>query len=133
LILSAQTGGGYMSLAAALQDILAPYATATIAAPLPGSVATYYRSMSRYARWLWADHAGRRDKSAAYRTISGRAGPASHSIHTDDRTAHGGRRCRHGQSRTQRPLRGGHARQALCCDHLHTGSGGRQSRFYSAA
>src|SRR5690349_24413536 len=54
LILSAQTGGGHMSLAAALQELLEPYATATIAAPLPRSVAAYYRLTSRYARWLWA-------------------------------------------------------------------------------
>lgn len=54
LILTAKTGGGHMSLATALQDLLAPYAKATIAAPLPRSIATQYRLMSRYARWLWA-------------------------------------------------------------------------------
>src|SRR5262245_66368353 len=54
LILSAQTGGGHMSLAAALQELLEPYATATIAAPLPRSMGAQYRLMSRYARWLWA-------------------------------------------------------------------------------
>src|SRR5215203_1886338 len=54
LILSAQTGGGHMSLATALQDILAPYATAAIVEPLPKQIAAYYRWMSRHARWLWA-------------------------------------------------------------------------------
>jgi 1,2-diacylglycerol 3-beta-galactosyltransferase len=54
LILSAQTGGGHLSLATALQDLLALYATATIAEPLPRAVTTQYRFMSRHARWLWA-------------------------------------------------------------------------------
>jgi UDP-N-acetylglucosamine:LPS N-acetylglucosamine transferase len=54
LILSAQTGGGHMSLATALQELLAPYATAAIAEPLPQLIAAYYRWMSRHARWLWA-------------------------------------------------------------------------------
>src|SRR5262245_4884718 len=54
LILTAHTGGGHVSLAIALKDILSPYATATIAAPLPRSMAAHYRLMSRHARWLWA-------------------------------------------------------------------------------
>jgi UDP-N-acetylglucosamine:LPS N-acetylglucosamine transferase len=54
LILSAQTGGGHTSLAAALQDLLAPYATATIVEPLSPSIAAHYRFLSRHARWLWA-------------------------------------------------------------------------------
>ena len=54
LILSAQTGGGHMSLATALQDLLAPDITATIAEPLPRLIAAQYRWMSRHARWLWA-------------------------------------------------------------------------------
>jgi 1,2-diacylglycerol 3-beta-galactosyltransferase len=54
LILSAQTGGGHMSLATALQELLAPYTTAAIAEPLPRLIAAHYRWMSRHARWLWA-------------------------------------------------------------------------------
>src|SRR5690242_8937680 len=54
LILSAQAGSGHMSLATALADLLAAHAVSTIAEPLPRTIATQYRLMSRYARWLYA-------------------------------------------------------------------------------
>jgi 1,2-diacylglycerol 3-beta-galactosyltransferase len=43
-----------MSLATALQELLAPDITTVIAEPLPRLIAAQYRWMSRHARWLWA-------------------------------------------------------------------------------
>jgi UDP-N-acetylglucosamine:LPS N-acetylglucosamine transferase len=53
LILTAHTGGGHVSLATALEELLTPLAHVTVADPIPRSIAAQYRLMSRYARWLW--------------------------------------------------------------------------------
>src|SRR5262245_18192199 len=54
LILTATTGGGHVSLAEALRDLLAAHARVEIADPLPWLVQLHYRLVSRHARGLWA-------------------------------------------------------------------------------
>jgi len=56
LILTSKTGGGHMSLAEALRDLLQQNAalSITIVDPQPGFFHLHYRFVSRYALWLWA-------------------------------------------------------------------------------
>jgi len=54
LILTATTGGGHVSLAEALRDLLAAHARVEIVDPLPRLVQLHYRLVSRHARGLWA-------------------------------------------------------------------------------
>src|SRR5438477_1629470 len=54
LILTATTGGGHVSLAEALRDLLAAHARVEIVDPLPPLVQLHYRLVSRHARVLWA-------------------------------------------------------------------------------
>ncbi len=65
LILTSQTGGGHISLAEALRDLLetglqaedsksTKAAAITIVDPQPGFFHLHYRVVSRYALWLWA-------------------------------------------------------------------------------
>jgi len=53
LILTAQTGGGHLSLADALRDMLEPHYAVTIVEMLPAFFAAAYRFEGRHARWLW--------------------------------------------------------------------------------
>lgn len=68
LILTSKTGGGHISLAEALRDLIEGYAqehsngeaqrdaqaTITLLDPQPGFFHAHYRLVSRYALWLWA-------------------------------------------------------------------------------
>src|SRR5262245_51209935 len=54
LILTATTGGGHVSLAEALRDLLAAHAHVEIIDPFPRVVRLHYRLVSRYAPALWA-------------------------------------------------------------------------------
>ena len=71
LILTSKTGGGHISLAEALRDLLegnvqaegnnhdkvtkdTKVAAITIVDPQPGFFHLHYRIVSRYALWLWA-------------------------------------------------------------------------------
>lgn len=54
LILMAKTGGGHLSLAEALRDLLRPLAHATILDPSPPIIHYHYRLLSRHARWVWS-------------------------------------------------------------------------------
>jgi processive 1,2-diacylglycerol beta-glucosyltransferase len=54
LILTAGTGGGHISLAEALRDLLAEHATVQIVDPLPQLVQAHYRLLSRSFPALWA-------------------------------------------------------------------------------
>ncbi len=56
LILTSKTGGGHVSLAEALRDLLEAdgQLAITIVDPQPGLFQLHYRAVSRYALWLWA-------------------------------------------------------------------------------
>ncbi|HLX59511.1 MAG TPA: glycosyltransferase [Ktedonobacteraceae bacterium] len=54
LILTARTGGGHLSLADALRDMLADHYSVTIADMLPNFFHLQYRFAGHYALWLWA-------------------------------------------------------------------------------
>jgi UDP-N-acetylglucosamine:LPS N-acetylglucosamine transferase len=54
LILTARTGGGHVSLAEALRDLLAAHAHIEIVDPFPRVVRLHYRLVSRHAPALWA-------------------------------------------------------------------------------
>lgn len=54
LILTAQTGGGHLSLADALQDLLEEHYTVTIADMLPSFFHRHYRFAGHHALWMWA-------------------------------------------------------------------------------
>lgn len=56
LILTSKTGGGHISLAESVRDLLEEQAQAaiTIVDPQPGFFHLHYRLVSRYALWLWA-------------------------------------------------------------------------------
>ncbi len=53
LIFASRTGGGHISLAEALYDLLADAFEITILDPQPGVVHWHYRTVSRHALWLW--------------------------------------------------------------------------------
>ena len=53
LIFASRTGGGHISLAEALHDLLAAEYEVTILDPQPGIVHWHYRTVSRHALWLW--------------------------------------------------------------------------------
>ncbi len=61
LILTSKTGGGHISLAGALQDLLEQDFQIEIADPQPGFIHLHYRLVSRYALWLWAAEFRRTD------------------------------------------------------------------------
>src|SRR5947209_4727416 len=54
LILTSKTGGGHMSLAEALRDLLEADYAIEMLDPQPISFHLHYRLVSRYALWLWA-------------------------------------------------------------------------------
>jgi UDP-N-acetylglucosamine:LPS N-acetylglucosamine transferase len=54
LILTASTGGGHVSLAEALRDLLADACDAEIVDPYPAIVRLHYRLVSRHAPAIWA-------------------------------------------------------------------------------
>ncbi|MBI3957688.1 MAG: hypothetical protein HY328_02675 [Chloroflexi bacterium] len=54
LILTSKTGGGHVSLAESLADLLADDFTSAIVDPQPGWIHQHYRLVSRYALWLWS-------------------------------------------------------------------------------
>jgi len=54
LILTSKTGGGHVSLAESLADLLADDFTSTIVDPQPGWIHQHYRLVSRHALWLWS-------------------------------------------------------------------------------
>lgn len=54
LILTTTTGGGHVSLAEALRDLLEPYADVEVADPFPDIASAHYRFVSRHAPRLWA-------------------------------------------------------------------------------
>jgi UDP-N-acetylglucosamine:LPS N-acetylglucosamine transferase len=54
LILTASTGGGHLSLADALQDLLQDHYGVTIANMLPAFFHLHYRFVGHYALWVWA-------------------------------------------------------------------------------
>ena len=54
LLLTAQTGGGHLSLADALQDLLEERYAVTIVDMLPAFIHYHYRFVGRYALWMWA-------------------------------------------------------------------------------
>jgi UDP-N-acetylglucosamine:LPS N-acetylglucosamine transferase len=54
LILTANTGGGHVSLAEALRDLLADACDAEIVDPYPAIVRLHYRLVSRHAPAIWA-------------------------------------------------------------------------------
>ncbi len=54
LIFASRTGGGHISLAEGLRDLLAEEYEITIVDPQPGLVHWHYRTVSRHALWLWA-------------------------------------------------------------------------------
>lgn len=53
LVFASRTGGGHISLAEALHDLLADNYEITILDPQPGIVHWHYRTVSRHALWLW--------------------------------------------------------------------------------
>jgi processive 1,2-diacylglycerol beta-glucosyltransferase len=53
LIFASSTGGGHISLAEALHDLLTPDYAVTILDPQPRIVHWHYRTVSRHALWLW--------------------------------------------------------------------------------
>jgi processive 1,2-diacylglycerol beta-glucosyltransferase len=53
LIFASRTGGGHISLAEALHDLLAQDFEVTILDPQPSIVHWHYRTVSRHALWLW--------------------------------------------------------------------------------
>ena len=54
LIFASHTGGGHISLAEAIRDLVINNYKVVIAAPQPRMVALHYRTVSRHALWLWA-------------------------------------------------------------------------------
>lgn len=54
LIFTSKTGGGHVSLAEALRDILQDNCEVQIVDPQPSLVHWHYRLVSRHALWLWA-------------------------------------------------------------------------------
>ena len=54
LILTARTGGGHLSLADALQDMLQDHYSVTIADMLPAFFPLQYRFVGHHALWIWA-------------------------------------------------------------------------------
>jgi len=54
LILTSKTGGGHVSLAEALRDLLDGAHAVEIIDPQPRAIHWHYRLVSRYALWLWA-------------------------------------------------------------------------------
>lgn len=54
LILTSKTGGGHVSLAESLADLLADDFTSTIVDPQPAWIHRHYQLVSRYALWLWS-------------------------------------------------------------------------------
>jgi processive 1,2-diacylglycerol beta-glucosyltransferase len=54
LILTASTGGGHLSLADALEDLLHGHYDVTIVNMLPAFFHLHYRFVGHYALWLWA-------------------------------------------------------------------------------
>jgi UDP-N-acetylglucosamine:LPS N-acetylglucosamine transferase len=53
LIFASRTGGGHISLAEALHDLLVGDFEVTILDPQPGIIHWHYRTVSRHALWLW--------------------------------------------------------------------------------
>jgi len=53
LIFASRTGGGHISLAEALHDLLCGEHEVLILDPQPGIVHWHYRTVSRHALWLW--------------------------------------------------------------------------------
>ena len=58
LILTSRTGGGHVSLAESLRDILDPDFTVEIVDPQPKVFNLHYRLVTRYALWLWSAEFG---------------------------------------------------------------------------
>lgn len=54
LILTSKTGGGHVSLAESLADILADDFTSSVIDPQPRWIHRHYQLVSRYALWLWS-------------------------------------------------------------------------------
>ena len=54
LILTSKTGGGHVSLAESLADLLADDFSSTIVDPQPGWIHRHYQLVSRHALWLWS-------------------------------------------------------------------------------
>ena len=54
LLLTSRTGGGHVSLAEALRDLLEQDYTLEIVDPQPRFFHLHYRLLSRYALWLWS-------------------------------------------------------------------------------
>ena len=54
LILTAQTGGGHLSLAEALKELLQQNYAVTIADMLPSFFHHHYRFAGHHALWMWA-------------------------------------------------------------------------------
>src|SRR5512141_2066457 len=53
LIFTSRTGGGHVSQAEALSDLLRPEFDVIILDPQPGLIHWHYRMVSRHALWLW--------------------------------------------------------------------------------
>jgi UDP-N-acetylglucosamine:LPS N-acetylglucosamine transferase len=53
LIFASRTGGGHISLAEALHDLLSQDFEVTILDPQPSIIHWHYRTVSRHALWLW--------------------------------------------------------------------------------
>lgn len=54
LILTSKTGGGHVSLAESLADLLADDFTGSVVDPQPGWIHRHYQLVSRHALWLWS-------------------------------------------------------------------------------
>ncbi|RLT34414.1 MAG: hypothetical protein DWI57_16590 [Chloroflexi bacterium] len=54
LILTSKTGGGHVSLAESLADLLAEDFTSSVVDPQPTWIHRHYQLVSRYALWLWS-------------------------------------------------------------------------------
>src|SRR5512134_1064428 len=54
LIFTSKTGGGHISLAEALKDLLQGEFAVEMIDPQPGIIHWHYRMVSRHALWLWA-------------------------------------------------------------------------------
>lgn len=54
LILTSKTGGGHVSLAESLADLLAEDFTSSVVDPQPRWIHRHYQLVSRYAFWLWS-------------------------------------------------------------------------------
>ena len=53
LIFVSRTGGGHISLAEALRDMLADRYDVTLVDPQPSIIHWHYRTVSRHALWMW--------------------------------------------------------------------------------